>query len=235
MRAIDTGLPVDAIFVDFSKAFDRVDHERLLNSLVDYAFPPMLVIWLTDFLRRRSFRVRVNGVLSSSYEVKSGVPQGTVLGPILFNIYINKVPLSTMSECILFADDLKIWRVIERPEDIILLQSDLDNLQRISRELRLPLNHAKCYHLPVGRSAGERQYTISDKIIAQQKVVKDLGTWIRSTHNGPYGTLHGKGLSYALGFTTNLFLMESPVCAAALRNFCPTYPRICHSCLFSND
>ena len=108
VRAIDVGLLVDAIFVDFGKAFDRVDHNNLVRFLITNRFSSPLVAWIADFLRDRRSTVRVNGLLSNVHDVTSGVPQGTVLGPVLFNIYINQIPDCLHSDCLLFADDLKI-------------------------------------------------------------------------------------------------------------------------------
>ena len=118
----------DAIYLDFAKAFDTVPHRRLVGKLAAYGISGNVLKWIEGFLHRRTQRVRVNGECSKSSEVKSGIPQGSVLGPILFVIYINNLQEEVMSNALLFADDTKIYRLIKSVADSAALQQDLNSL-----------------------------------------------------------------------------------------------------------
>ena len=116
---IDQGRAVDVISLDFAKAFDKVAHRRLGYKLQMHGISGKVLNWISEWLRNRKQRVILNGVKSHWADVKSGVPQGTVLGPVLFNIYINdlEAKLSTRSKVVKFADDTKIMRGIRDVED----------------------------------------------------------------------------------------------------------------------
>ena len=120
---------LDAILLDFSKAFDKVPHKRLLHKLHHYGVRNNALQWIESFLSNRTQQVTLDGVASASAPVTSGVPQGTVLGPLLFLVYINDMPERVRSSCRLFADDSLLYRVIKSPADAELLQDDLDKLQ----------------------------------------------------------------------------------------------------------
>ena len=114
--AIDAGDPVDAIYLDCKKAFDTVPHKRLLSKLRAYGISGKILKWIENFLSNRSQRVVVKGVLSDSLPVFSGVPQGSVLGPVLFLIYINDLLDGIQSSGKLFADDSKLFQENQRPQ-----------------------------------------------------------------------------------------------------------------------
>lgn len=119
--------PTDIAFLDFHKAFDSVPHERLLYKLKQHGIGGSLLGWFRNFLTNRKQRVAVRGSFSDWSDVKSGVPQGTILGPILFLIYINDLPVGVSSSVKLFADDVKLYRELSDVEsDMLLLQSDLN-------------------------------------------------------------------------------------------------------------
>ena len=100
----------DVVFLDFSKAFDSVPHERLLFKLKRYGIDDSLLLWFRNFLTNRRQRVAIRGTYSSRATVKSGVPQGTILGPILFLIYVNDISTKITSQIKLYADDTKLYR-----------------------------------------------------------------------------------------------------------------------------
>ncbi|GAB1598395.1 hypothetical protein Ahia01_000116600 [Argonauta hians] len=114
LNSLAQGSSVDALYLDFSKAFDKVDHHTLLNKLSHTGIRGKLLAWIKYFLTNRTQQVSVDGTLSSPASVTSGVPQGTVLGPLLFIIYINDITNSVEhSNIAIFADDSKLWRTID--------------------------------------------------------------------------------------------------------------------------
>ena len=104
-QMLDAGDPVDAIYLDFSQVFDTVPHQRLLCKLKAYGIAGGINDWIRAFLTGRTHRVVVNSSLSSWLEVTSGIPQGSVLGPILFVLFINDLPDMVRSTAHIFADD----------------------------------------------------------------------------------------------------------------------------------
>ena len=100
---------IDIIFLDYRKAFDNVPHQRLLTKLQQARITGKVFNWIKAFLQCREIRVVVNGRYSSWTQVTSGVPQGSVIGPLLFLIYVNDLPEWIQSEMRMFADDRKVW------------------------------------------------------------------------------------------------------------------------------
>ena len=114
--------------LDFAKAFDKVSHTRLSRKMEYYGIQGSTLNWVTDFLRGRNQQVVIDGETSDPAEVTSGVPQGTVLGPTLFLIYINDIAENINSNIRLFADDCVVYRQIDSPKDHVILQDDLNKL-----------------------------------------------------------------------------------------------------------
>ena len=129
-QSLDNGFPADIIYLDFRKAFDSIPHNRLLVKLEAYGIRGSLLEWLRYFLtgRRHVQRVVLNGGHSSWSTVSSGVPQGSVLGPLLFLLYVNDIPLYVDSPILLFADNAKIFQSIRSEGDYLQLQKDIDIL-----------------------------------------------------------------------------------------------------------
>ena len=126
--ALDICEQIDAILLDFSNAFDKVPHEHLAVKLKHYGISGNVLTWIKSFLSNRSQQVQVEGVQSKPAPVTSGVPQGSVLGPLLFLVYINDMPSKVQSTTRLFADDSLLYRKIKSPEDAQILQNDLNAL-----------------------------------------------------------------------------------------------------------
>ena len=128
-KALDRGKEMDIIYLDFSKAFDSVPHDKLIEKLQQFGITRPLLYWYNNYLSGRKQRVVVDGVSSSFLDVTSGVPQGSIVGPLLFLLYVNDLPdAAEHSKVPMFADDSKCYRVIETPQDTELLQSDLHSL-----------------------------------------------------------------------------------------------------------
>jgi len=124
-KLLNTGTPIDVVYTDFQKAFDSVPHRRLISKLEAYGIHGHLLSWIKSFLTGRKQRVVINGLESTWKAVISGVPQGSVLGPILFLIYINDIVDNLNYTAYLFADDMKLFNGITQDADIARLQSDI--------------------------------------------------------------------------------------------------------------
>ena len=131
---IDVGSPVDIIYLDFQKAFGKVPHQRLLLKLKAHGIGDSITDWIEQWLTDRRQRVVVDGEVSNWKSVLSGVPQGSVLGPILFLIYINDLDDSITSNVLKFAGDTKLFRKVNTDGDKQHLQNDLDRLVKWSEK-----------------------------------------------------------------------------------------------------
>ena len=130
---LDSGYCVDVIYLDFQKAFDTVPHQHLLQKLISFGIHGNLLEWIKNFLSNRKQQVVLNGYKSPSSPVSSGVPQGSLLGPLLFTMFVNDIPSIVSSPVFMFADDTKIFHVIRNEEDYVTLQNDLNCLYRWSQ------------------------------------------------------------------------------------------------------
>ena len=141
--SLDECLSTDVVYFDFSKAFDSVPHTRLLLKLQAYGINGQLLSWFKSFLMGRRQCVKINGVLSSWIQVSSGVPQGSILGPLLFSLYVNELPSLVSSQLLMFADDIKLYRTIRSSEDCLVLQNDINILLDWSKRWLLSFNILK--------------------------------------------------------------------------------------------
>ena len=158
-KLIEDGEDLDAVYLDFSKAFDTVPHERLLHKLSVYGIQDPLLSWIRSFVSGRKQRVVVGGEASDWSDVISGVPQGSVLGPTLFLLYINDMPSTVKTSISLFADDTKLYSPCK---DHDLLQADLDMLCNWSSKWQLLFNTDKCKVVHIGRTNQQLSYTMLD-------------------------------------------------------------------------
>ena len=142
--ALDHQKQTDIILLDFSKAFDTVPHQRLLTKLRHYGISNSTLAWIESWLTRRSQCVVLDGETSNPVPVLSGVPQGTVLGPLMFLLYINDIANDIDSPLRMFADDCLLYRIINSREDTIQLQQDLNKLSEWANTWQLNFNVIKC-------------------------------------------------------------------------------------------
>ena len=185
--ALDVGDETDVLYLDFSKAFDSVPHNLLLYKLSLYGIGGSLHDWLSDYLTSRSQRVLVEGSFSSWVDVSSGVPQGSLLGPMLFILFINDLPrtVSEGTSIALFADDAKCFRTVRCNNDYVMLQNDIDNLYDWSLNWGLSYNLDKCVIMRISRkrissvpSLSVSPYEVGGHTLTVVPSQKDLGVTI---------------------------------------------------------
>ena len=162
------------IYTDFCKAFDSIPHERLLLKLKNIGIDGDILFWITSFLKGRTQCVNVEGIKSSRKDVLSGIPQGSVIGPILFVIFINDMPKEVVLNFTkLFTDDCKLYGTVNRA--VNCMQTDLNNLERLSNKWQLPFNDSKCKVLHFGHNNEKRDYTMNDHRLEAVRFERGLG------------------------------------------------------------
>ena len=146
--------------MDFSKAFDKVPYERLFNKLKSHGISGNVPNWIKKWLSNRRQRVCIEGEFSEWAEVTSGVPQGSVLGPILFIIYIDDLDSNVISKLDKFADDSKLGKSLSSQDDVECLRKDLISMEKWSSEWQMQFNTDKCAVMHLGRKNTASQYTV---------------------------------------------------------------------------
>ena len=141
---MDKGEPVDVVYLDFQKAFDKVPHRRLVGKIRAHGIGGRVLTWIENWLADRKQRVGINGSLSEWQAVTSGVPQGSVLGPQLFTIYINDLDEGIKSNISKFADDTKLGGSVNCEEVAMRMQGDLDRLGEWADAWQIQYNVDKC-------------------------------------------------------------------------------------------
>ena len=179
--SVDDGTPFDTVFLDFAKAFDKVPVERLLKKLHVHGIRGKLLAWVRSWLTDRKQRVVLNGSFSSWIEVLSGVPQGSVLGPLLFLIFINDLDRAVVVDIIKkFADDTKIGQSVESMHGVEKLQAALTELCRWAECWGMTFNVKKCKVMHFGHNNPRHVYTMNGLALEETKEEKDVGVTITS-------------------------------------------------------
>lgn len=186
---MDDGGSIDAIYTDFQKAFDTVPHRRLLLKLQAHGVSGRVLQWITSFLNDRHQKVVVSGVQSSEAAVISGIPQGSVLGPLLFVVFINDLPSCVESRVKMFADDTKVYTRSDSAGATEGLQEDINRLQQWSSDWLLRFHPQKCCVLKLGTKKSDAKYHMSTRDsngtvhtiqLAESEAERDLGVMIDS-------------------------------------------------------
>jgi len=205
--ALDGNKAADVVFLDFAKAFDKVPHKPLMNKLRAYGIRGKVADWIEDWLHKRKMRVVINGHKSEWHPVLSGVPQGSVLGPILFVIYINDIGRELRGSFFnLFADDTKLGKDLVTAEDTQELQEAIDGAARWSARWKMPFNVSKCKVMHIGRSNPRAEYTMDGQRLASTEMERDVG--IQVTPSMKWSEQCGKAAATAtrvLGQITRAF------------------------------
>ena len=171
-------------YIDFTRAFDSISHPKLFSKLEGYGISGNLLFWIKAFLTNRTQCVRVGSSISSVCAVSSGVPQGSCLGPLLFNLYINDVTDSLIDvSAKLFADDLKLYTEINASSSELNFQTNLDQIFKWASSWQLQISHSKCNIMKIGRNSPQSTFFFDHKPIANSNLVKDLGVFINSDLN----------------------------------------------------
>lgn len=173
------GSQVDAIFMDLAKAFDKIDHSILLKKLLTFRLHPNLVHLIKSYLNQRTQIVCVYGEKSAPIVPKSSVPQGSILSPLLFALFINDLPQLIRANILLFADDLKIFLKIQNHNDARLLQKDIETVVNWCKNNNLQLNVPKCNVMSFTRRSESTfqhfNYNINGTTLNRVQTIRDLG------------------------------------------------------------
>jgi hypothetical protein len=171
------GKQVDSIYIDFSKAFDKVSHQHLLAKLQAYGILGSLLRWFGSYLADRWLLVRMFGATSRPFLASSGVPQGSHLGPFLFSIFLNDIVNCIEVDCLMFADDIKVFTRISTASDFNALQSSLVNIEDWCHFNCMEMNPSKCNVITFHRSAEPTifDYMLHGSLLKRVESIRDLG------------------------------------------------------------
>jgi len=210
-KALDTGLQTDIIILDLSKAFDKVPHHHLCNRLSFYGIRGNILAWIQNFLTNRHQQVILEVSFSESQAVKSGVPQGAILAPLLF------LPLSINANIGLYADDTILYSIIHSVSECQALQNDLNSLSQWATQTDTYFNPDKsvCMHITRKHNPELYNYTIDNTTIQHVSSTKYLGITI--SNDLTWSTHLNKITSKAL--STKAFLQRN-------LKFCPVHVKL---------
>jgi Reverse transcriptase (RNA-dependent DNA polymerase)/Endonuclease-reverse transcriptase len=182
-HGLANGDSFDVLYTDFSKAFDTVSHSKLIHKIRSYGFDEQILKWLNSFLIGRKQRVIMGDSISRWLDVLSGVPQGSVLGPLMFLLFVNDIPECVCNTCLLYADDNKLIAKVGSKADSLKLQKDIDKLCEWSKMWQVSFNYDKCKIMHFGKLNPKDQYYMTDFDGKQiqinvAKLEKDVGVTI---------------------------------------------------------
>lgn len=177
LSSFEDSSQVDCVYLDLSKAFDRVNHKLLIAKLAGYGVGGPLLSWIDSYLRNRTLIVKCNGSTSLPFFVSSGVPQGSHLGPLLFNVFMNDISLVIATKFLMFADDVKIFGNVSTTEDQENLQQSLSNIAMWCHANGMELNVLKCLVMSFKRGPVNLlyDYSLNNCTLRRVDKVKDLG------------------------------------------------------------
>ena len=179
---LDKGDSVDVIFLDFAKAFDKVPHARLLQKISALGIQGKLHMWIKNWLQDRRQRVVLNGHISTWEAVGSGVPQGSVLGPLLFTIFINDIDENLTNRLLKFADDTKILGKVSSHQDAQSMREDLKKISKWSETWQMNFNLEKCKVMHLGPRNSKTKFDMLGHNLEEITEERDLGVII--SHDG---------------------------------------------------
>ena len=181
-EALDRGESIDCVYMDYQKAFDTVPHNRLISKLRAYKISEQMINWIQSFLTNRIQKVVVNGEELDWKSVTSGIPQGSVLGPLMFVIFINDLPDIVNSDIYLFADDTKVFKNIQNMMDSNILQNDLNIMSLWSDTWLLKFHPDKCKHMNISsnKNININNYDLGNTNLEHINSEKDIGVIIDS-------------------------------------------------------
>ena len=215
MDALKDGNNLDVVMLDYAKAFDKINISKLLHKIKSIGIGGQIGKWLGNFLLNRTQRISNEGHLSSESIVLSGVPQGTILGPILFLIYIADIgetlKTSKMSS---FADDSKIYAKIQCREDCESLQSDLNQVYKWTTENLMMFNSDKFEVLKVGKKQDLKNSSYKNpdnKDIPEINVAKDIGVYFNSRGDfSDHINIKFSKAKQMVGYILRAFILRTP-------------------------
>src|SRR5215469_16679454 len=178
---LDEGIPVDIVYLDFAKAFDKVPHARLLRKVKALGVEGNVLLWLEDWLKDRKQKVGLNGKFSGWSKVISGVPQGSVLGPLLILIYINDIDDGIVSKLSKFADDTKLCKQLRNTSDRQVLERDLTKIHQWSIDWQMLFNIDKCTVMHIGRNNPKDDYKMGNNVLKESNEERDLGVIVSNS------------------------------------------------------
>ena len=210
---------VDVIYLDFQKAFDKVPHRRLISKVKAHGITGNLSNWIENWLSDRKQRVVINGKSSDWTSVNSGVPQGSVLGPVLFIIYINDIDENITCRISKFADDTKITNTVCSEQQRLCIQNDLNTLSRWSEDWQMSFNIDKCHVLHIGSHNPNVNYVMNHSELKSVDEEKDLGVII-SKNLKPHNQISKvvKTANKLVGFIGRTFSFKSEKVILTLYN-----------------
>ena len=181
-EAADGGKSIDVIYLDFAKAFDKVPTERLLKKMAAHGIEGTTGRWIAAWLKNRTQWVTINGKKSGCRAVLSGVPQGSVLGPVLFLLFINDLDEKATKGQIFkkFADDTKVAQILDGPNSRAELQNTLDRLCEWAETWGMSFNVAKCHVMHIGKNNPQHQYRMDGVVLKETEEERDIGITVTS-------------------------------------------------------